>query len=41
MGVRDLLLWVLEDNDEAQMAYEALWFKLTGERQLLPTRWAV
>jgi ribosomal protein S18 acetylase RimI-like enzyme len=37
MGVRDLLLWVLEDNDEAHRAYEALGFKLTGERQLLPT----
>ncbi len=36
MGVTDLLLWVLEDNLEAQHAYEALGFELTGERQFLP-----
>jgi ribosomal protein S18 acetylase RimI-like enzyme len=36
MGVTHLLLWVLEDNDEAQLAYEALGFKPTGERQFLP-----
>jgi ribosomal protein S18 acetylase RimI-like enzyme len=34
-GVTDLRLWVLEDNDGAQRAYEALGFKLTGERQFL------
>jgi ribosomal protein S18 acetylase RimI-like enzyme len=36
MGVTNLLLWVLEDNHIAQRAYEALGFKHTGERQLLP-----
>ena len=36
MGVTDLLLWVLEDNHEAQRAYEALGFEPTGERQFLP-----
>jgi ribosomal protein S18 acetylase RimI-like enzyme len=36
MGVTHLLLWVLEDNDEAQLAYEALGFEQTGERQFLP-----
>jgi ribosomal protein S18 acetylase RimI-like enzyme len=36
LGVTDLLLWVLEDNDTAQLAYEALGFEPTGERQLLP-----
>ncbi len=35
-GVTDLLLWVLEDNLDAKRAYEALGFKPTGERQLLP-----
>jgi ribosomal protein S18 acetylase RimI-like enzyme len=35
VGVTDLLLWVLEDNDDAQRVYEALGFKLTGERQFL------
>jgi L-amino acid N-acyltransferase YncA len=35
-GVTDLLLWVLEDNREAQRAYEALGFEPTGERQFLP-----
>jgi ribosomal protein S18 acetylase RimI-like enzyme len=34
-GVTDLMLWVLEDNHEAQGAYEALGFEATGERQLL------
>jgi len=37
LGVTDLLLWVLEDNPEAQSAYEALGFRPTGERQLLET----
>jgi ribosomal protein S18 acetylase RimI-like enzyme len=36
MGVTDLMLWVLEDNHEAQRAYEALGFEPTGERQPLP-----
>lgn len=35
-GVRDLLLWVLEDNEEAQSAYARLGFEPTGERQQLP-----
>jgi ribosomal protein S18 acetylase RimI-like enzyme len=35
-GVTDLLLWVLEDNQGAQLAYEALGFEPTGERQPLP-----
>jgi ribosomal protein S18 acetylase RimI-like enzyme len=36
MGVTDLMLWVLEDNYNAQRAYEALGFVPTGERQFLP-----
>jgi ribosomal protein S18 acetylase RimI-like enzyme len=36
-GVTNLMLWVLEDNYEAQRAYEALGFEPTGERQFLPT----
>jgi ribosomal protein S18 acetylase RimI-like enzyme len=36
LGVRDLLLWVLEDNHEARKTYEALGFQSTGERQYLP-----
>jgi ribosomal protein S18 acetylase RimI-like enzyme len=36
MGATDLMLWVLEDNYDAQRAYEALGFALTGERQFLP-----
>ena len=36
MGVTDLLLWVLEDNHDAQRAYETLGFEPTGERQFLP-----
>jgi ribosomal protein S18 acetylase RimI-like enzyme len=35
-GVTFLMLWVLEDNDAAQRAYEALGFVPTGERQYLP-----
>ena len=35
-GVKELLLWVLEDNDRAQRAYETLGFEPTGERQYLP-----
>jgi ribosomal protein S18 acetylase RimI-like enzyme len=35
-GVTDLLLWVLEDNYDAQRAYQALGFEPTGERQYLP-----
>ena len=36
MGVTDLLIWVLEDNQDAQRAYETLGFEPTGERQFLP-----
>jgi ribosomal protein S18 acetylase RimI-like enzyme len=36
-GASDLLLWVLEDNYDAQLAYKALGFEPTGERQFLPT----
>jgi ribosomal protein S18 acetylase RimI-like enzyme len=35
-GVTELLLWVLENNHDAQRAYETLGFKPTGERQFLP-----
>jgi ribosomal protein S18 acetylase RimI-like enzyme len=35
MGVTDLMLWVLEDNYNAQRAYEALGFEPTGEREFL------
>jgi GNAT superfamily N-acetyltransferase len=35
MGVIDLLLWVLEGNDDAQRAYEAVGFQPTGETQYL------
>ena len=35
-GVTDLFLWVLEDNQDAQRAYETVGFKPTGERQFLP-----
>jgi ribosomal protein S18 acetylase RimI-like enzyme len=34
--VTDLLLWVLEDNHDAQRAYDAVGFEPTGERQFLP-----
>jgi ribosomal protein S18 acetylase RimI-like enzyme len=34
-GVTELLLWVLEDNYDAQHAYDALGFEPTGERQPL------
>ena len=30
-GIADLLLWVLEGNDDAQRAYEALGFEPTGD----------
>jgi GNAT superfamily N-acetyltransferase len=36
VDVTDLLLWVLEDNHDAQRAYEAVGFKSTGVRQFLP-----
>jgi RimJ/RimL family protein N-acetyltransferase len=36
LGVTELMLWVLEDNHDAQHAYEALGFEPTGERQFLP-----
>jgi ribosomal protein S18 acetylase RimI-like enzyme len=35
-GVAELLLWVMEDNHDAQRAYETLGFQPTGERQFLP-----
>jgi ribosomal protein S18 acetylase RimI-like enzyme len=35
-GATDLLLWVLEDNYDAQRVYKALGFEPTGERQFLP-----
>ena len=35
-GARDLMLWVLEDNHDAQQVYELLGFETTGERQRLP-----
>jgi GNAT superfamily N-acetyltransferase len=35
-GVTDLMLWVLEDNYDAQRAYYAVGFEPTGERQFLP-----
>jgi ribosomal protein S18 acetylase RimI-like enzyme len=36
MGVAELLLWVLEDNHDAQHAYRILGFEPTGERQFVP-----
>jgi ribosomal protein S18 acetylase RimI-like enzyme len=36
VGVTLLMLWVLEDNHDAETAYRALGFKPTGERQFLP-----
>lgn len=36
IGVTDFMLWVLEDNHDAQNAYKALGFEPTGERQFLP-----
>jgi GNAT superfamily N-acetyltransferase len=36
IGVTDLMLWVLEDNYDAQRAYRALGFEPTGKRQFLP-----
>jgi ribosomal protein S18 acetylase RimI-like enzyme len=35
-GVTELVLWVLEDNHDAQRAFQALGFEPTGERQYLP-----
>jgi GNAT superfamily N-acetyltransferase len=35
-GVTELLLWVLEDNYDAQRVCEALGFEPTDERQFLP-----
>jgi L-amino acid N-acyltransferase YncA len=37
IGASDLLLWVLEDNHDAQRAYAALGFVPTGKRQFLTT----
>jgi RimJ/RimL family protein N-acetyltransferase len=36
MGVTELMLWVLEDNHDAQRAYQVLGFESTGDRQFLP-----
>jgi RimJ/RimL family protein N-acetyltransferase len=36
MGVNELMLWVLEDNHDAQRAYQVLGFESTGDRQYLP-----
>jgi predicted GNAT family acetyltransferase len=36
IGVTHLMLWVLEDNHDAENAYRALGFEPTGERQFLP-----
>ena len=36
MGVTELMLWVLEDNHDAQRAYQVLGFESTGDRQYLP-----
>ena len=35
IGVTEMMLWVLEDNHDAQHAYQALGFEPTGERQFL------
>jgi RimJ/RimL family protein N-acetyltransferase len=35
-GVTELMLWALEDNHDAQRAFQALGFEPTGERQYLP-----
>ena len=35
-GVTDLLLWVMDDNHNAQRVYETLGFQPTGEMQFLP-----
>jgi GNAT superfamily N-acetyltransferase len=35
-GVTELILWVFEDNQDAQRAYQVLGFRSTGERQYLP-----
>jgi GNAT superfamily N-acetyltransferase len=35
-GVTELMLWVLEDNHDAQRAYQVLGFESTGEQQYLP-----
>jgi RimJ/RimL family protein N-acetyltransferase len=37
MGVTELMLWVLEDNQDAQRAYQVLGFESTGDRQFLPS----
>jgi RimJ/RimL family protein N-acetyltransferase len=36
MGVTELMLWVLEDNHDAQRAYQVIGFESTGDRQYLP-----
>jgi ribosomal protein S18 acetylase RimI-like enzyme len=37
IGATHVLLWVLDDNNDAQGTYEALGFRPTGERQYLPS----
>jgi 2-keto-3-deoxy-L-rhamnonate aldolase RhmA len=34
-GVRDVLVWILDSNENARGLYEALGFRPTGERQVL------
>jgi ribosomal protein S18 acetylase RimI-like enzyme len=34
-GIRDILVWVFESNEDARGLYEALGFRPTGERQVL------
>jgi len=36
MGVTEQMLWVLEDNHDAQCAYQVLGFESTGDQQYLP-----
>jgi GNAT superfamily N-acetyltransferase len=36
-GVREFLVWVLEDNHDARLVYAHLGFEPTGERQPLPS----
>jgi RimJ/RimL family protein N-acetyltransferase len=34
-GVTELMVWVFEDNHDAQRAYQVLGFESTGDRQYL------
>jgi RimJ/RimL family protein N-acetyltransferase len=36
MGVTELMLWVLENNHDAQRAYQVIGFESTDDRQYLP-----